>query len=249
MKMKTIKILLCSALFSLGHSAEFREEVNPTQTDRLTELYNEYKSAGYPPIAEYIQAKNINPTGSIRSPDFSLRVPDPDKVFSWVLFGGDVNDARQDDERCTPLLHLSRRERNKDSFDFLVARIMDVLPILLVAGADVNAIARDGYTPLCYAAMRKNAPLVKFLLGLEANPTLGHAYSTRGDYAPKECALNSIGATSPFMKERQKDVVAMLTEAEEAFARKAAEAAQALETLAVSTNAPSEETKGEDTAA
>ena len=245
MKMKTIKILLCSALLSLGHSTELREELNPTQTERLSELFNEYKSAGYPPIAEYIQAKNINPTGSVRSPDFSLFVPDPDKVFSWVLFGGDVNDARKDPERCTPLLHVSRREFNKDSFDYVSARIMDVVPILLSAGADINATASDGATSLCYALFRKNPPLVDLLLKLGANPALGKLMGRSG---AKEWKM----LQSPydnFTREKAKEAYSMVIEAEEAFARKAAEAEEAVKafkTLAISTQAPSEETKGEE---
>ena len=118
-------------------------------------------------------------------------------------------------------------------------------PILLSAGADINATASDGATPLCYALFRKNPPLVDLLLKLGANPALGKLMGRSG---AKEWKM----LQSPydnFTREKAKEAYSMVIEAEEAFARKAAEAEEAVkafETLAIPTQAPSEETKGEE---
>ncbi|MBJ6983995.1 ankyrin repeat domain-containing protein [Luteimonas sp. MC1750] len=69
----------------------------------------------------------------------------------------------------------------------LVVRTPDVAKILLDAGADPNAVAGMGRTPLHFAAQRGNSQTVEYLLQAGANP---NARDHQGHTALIECMLD-----------------------------------------------------------
>ena len=124
-------------------------------------------------------------------------VPDPEKIRSLLLNNLDINVLNG--EKCTPLHAVCRYELHEESFDKYSELTMQVVNLLLDAGANINDLARDGATPLSYTAMRKNTPLVKLLLDRGANPMLGDFMMAR-----------MITASNLFMKEKHAEALAMI---------------------------------------
>lgn len=107
---------------------------------------------------------------------------------SWYAAGVvDFNNVR--DDEGDPLLIVAMKADNRESFDFLMARGLDLevrseieewTPLvyavameeyyyvtqLVSAGADVNARDGEGMTPICYAAVAENGEFIEYFLAM-----------------------------------------------------------------------------------
>ncbi|MGH1413032.1 MAG: ankyrin repeat domain-containing protein [Pelagimonas sp.] len=86
----------------------------------------------------------------------------PIATITWMIRKGITLRYRDDDGDCP--LH-SCLERDKDD-------VLEVMAILINAGADVNAHGCQDWTPLHLAAIRDNVPAVRLLLTSGADPRI-----------------------------------------------------------------------------
>lgn len=77
-----------------------------------------------------------------------------------LQFGADPNQLRPSLHGNSPLLHLSIAGPASDSED---SPVLQVIRLMLQAGADINAVDHEGWTPLHVAASWNNYPVIKEL--------------------------------------------------------------------------------------
>lgn len=153
--------------------------------------------AGAPAGAQSPEDQSSTPTQTVvLRPELLFRaieLDDPDAVRAYIILGGDIQ-ARRDDGATA--LHAAVRQRN-----------VEVVDLLLEAGANVSAVDADENTPLHLAAER-DATIVALLLerGADREPLnrLGRSPMRLADRAGMTEAMHLLSGSTLTAEQRDR---------------------------------------------
>ena len=179
-----------------------------------TDLINEYRtSRQFTPVHDaLLRLQNSHKTLEeflddllYRCPDYDIDAPDAfgrtplawAVEYGWLaatetllLHGANAAQMRPCKQGSSPLLHLVIAAPSSDRFekDFL-----EVIKVLVIAGADVNGTDSDGWTPLHVAASWNLASAIKMLITIGRNRLNFDARTSDGESAMNLALLDKNG--------------------------------------------------------